>query len=103
MGPLEKSCFQCRQKVIVRVILEIEQHILLAAATEQLDVARRIGSQRQCLCFFPQGMGAKMGIKLAVAEMICLFDKHMKQGELLEYLPEFCCQFLILERIRSRE
>ena len=41
-----------------------------------------------------------MGIELAVAEMICLFDKHMKQGKLLDYLPEFCRQFLILERIR---
>jgi hypothetical protein len=31
-----------------------------------------------------------MGIELTVAEMIGLFDKHRKQGELLDYLLEFC-------------
>ena len=61
------------------------------------------GSQRQGLCFFPQGIGPEMGVELAVAEMICLFYKHMQQGELLDYLPEFCCQFLIRERIRRWE
>src|SRR5260370_18631997 len=88
---------------VIRVILEIEQVIFLAAAAEHLDVVRRIPSQRQCLCFFPQGIGPEMGIELAVAEMVCLFYKHMKQGELLDYLPEFCRQFLVLERIRRWE
>src|SRR5262249_6000433 len=88
---------------VVRVKLEIEQIIFLAAAAEHLDVVRRIRSQRQSLCFFPQRTGPEMGIELAVAEMICLFDKHMKQREFLDYLPEFCREFLILERIRRGE
>src|SRR5260370_2224745 len=88
---------------VIRVILEIEQVIFLAAAAEHLDVVRRIPSQRQCLCFFPQGIGPEMGIELAVAEIVCLFYKHMKQAELLQYLPALCRQFLILERIRRWE
>src|SRR5579864_7261609 len=90
-------------KVIVRVILEVEQVIFLAAAAEYLDVACRIRSQRQGLSFFPQGIGPEMDIELAVAEMICLFDKHMKQGELLDYLPELCRQLLVPQRIRRGE
>src|SRR5258708_34922090 len=44
-----------------------------------------------------------MGIEFAVAEMIGLFYKHVQQGQLLNYLLEFCRQFLILERIRRWE
>src|SRR5262249_53404481 len=47
---------------IVGVILEVEQVIFLAAAAEQLDVARRIGSQRHRLCLFPQRIGPETGI-----------------------------------------
>ena len=75
--------------------------IFFAVAAEQLDVANRTGNQRhRPLLSSAQGIGPEMGVEFAVAEVICLFYKHMKQGELLDYLPEFCCQFLIRERIR---
>ena len=64
--------------VVISVILEVEQVIFLAAAAEHLDVVRRIRSQRLYLCFFPQGIGPKMGIELTVAEMIGSINTESK-------------------------
>src|SRR5262249_38096478 len=88
---------------VISVILEVETVILLAAAAEDLDMPRRICGLRQRLGFLPQGIGPEMTIELAVAEMICLLDKYSKQCELIDHLPQFYRQFLIVQRIRRGE
>src|SRR5258708_5632088 len=89
-GIVGKILLPMPSKVLAGVIPEVELVICLAAASEQLDVVRRIAGDLECLGFLAKGVGPKVGIELAVAEMICLFNKYMKQGELLNYVPEFC-------------
>lgn len=88
---------------VISVILEVEPVIFLTAAAEHLDMTRRICNRRQRLGFLPQGIGPQMPVELAVAEVICLFNEYSKQRELMDHLLEFCCQFLIIKRIRMGE
>ena len=73
-------------RIVISVILEVEPVIFFAAAAENLDMPRRICHRRQRLGFLPQGIGPEMPIELAVAEMICLFDKYWKQPNCIPQL-----------------
>ena len=63
---------------VIRVILQVELGIFIAAAAEHLDMPRRICNRRQHPGFLQQAIDPEMAIELAVGEVICLLDKHLK-------------------------